>query len=65
MSQKMADEIGLGNVIHGKKAIGISQDSEISTVECADGTKYSAKHVITTLSGRFVEFVVVTLNTYI
>ena len=50
----MADEIGLGNVIHGKKAVGISQDSEISTVECADGTKYSAKHVIATISGTFI-----------
>lgn len=49
----MADEIGVNNVILGKRAIGISQDSEISTVECVDGTKYSADHVITTISGTW------------
>ena len=54
MSLKMADEIGVNNVILCKRAIGISQDSEISTVECVDGTKYSAKHVIITISGTWV-----------
>ena len=56
MSLKMANEIGVSNVILGKRAISISQDSEISTVECEDGTKYSAKHVITTISGTWSPF---------
>ena len=51
MSQKMADEIGVNNVVFGKRVISISQDRDICTVECADDTTYNAKHVITSISG--------------
>lgn len=54
MSLKMAAELGMNNIILGKRATIISQDSEISTVECEDGSKYSAKHVITTTSGTVI-----------
>ena len=55
MSLKMAAELGMDNIILGKRATVISQDSEISTVECEDGSKYSAKHVITTTTGTVVQ----------
>ena len=51
ISQKMMEEIGSNNIILGKRVIGISQDNEIVTISCEDGSKYFAKHVITTTSG--------------